>query len=493
MRILIFSNAYKPTVSGVVTSIALFHQGLIEAGHDVHIIVPEYADYEDEEPYVFRFPALELPDQLDLSLVIPFKTARAPTVRGIKPTLIHSQHPFVMGGLAAAFARDLNLPLVFTFHTRYDVYAQKYVPIVPDLAGMVTEEIVKRYLEKCTHVVAPTPSVRDLILRDYETGVPVTVVPTPVDLSQYHDLEPQRVRAALGLENAELLLYVGRLADEKNLDFLLQAFARIVAERPQARLVLVGKGPHERGLQRLAQRLDLDGRAIFTGPVPHGEVPHYAAAADLFVFPSVTETQGLVLIEAMAAGAPVVAVKAPASVDVLAEGGGLLVPAQEDAFAAAVLELLADGPRRLAMGERAAQAVQRYAIPAATARLVEVYEAAVAAGPRPISRPLEKILGLPRELKTAGETWREVGNQFRALGEGLSTAFRTAWEGEEAGRYLPDIRAGLEAMLKEIDQAIQTGAKSPPEKPAPAQSPGAARPENKAGSTSRMSAKPDKS
>ena len=140
-----------------------------------------------------------------------------------------------MGDLATAFARDLNLPLVFTFHSRYDEYAQRYVPIAPELAGIVAEEIIKRYLEKCAHVVAPTPSIRDFILQSYDADVPVTVVPTPVNLSLYHDLAPERVRAALGLENVEVLLYVGRLAKEKSLDFLLRAFARIVTQRPQAR------------------------------------------------------------------------------------------------------------------------------------------------------------------------------------------------------------------------------------------------------------------
>lgn len=382
MRVVIFSNTYKPVVSGVVTSIALFRRGLIEAGHDVHIIAPEYEDYEGEEPYVFRFPALSLPERLDLSVVIPFKTTMAHTVRGIKPTLIHSQHPFVMGDLAAAFARDLNLPLVFTLHSHYDEYAQRYIPIAPELASIVTEEIVRRYLEKCAHVVAPTPSTRDSILRVLATDVPVTVVPTPVDLSLYHDLDPQRVRAALGLENAELLLYVGRLAEEKNLDFLLRAFARIVTARPQARLLLVGKGSRERRLRRMARKLDLGEQVIFTGAIPHDEVPHYAAAADLFVFSSVAETQGLVLIEAMAAGTPAVAVETPALMDVLAEGGGLLVPGREDGFAEGVLGLLADEPRRRALGEQAARAARRYDILAATARLLTVYEAAIAAGPR---------------------------------------------------------------------------------------------------------------
>jgi glycosyltransferase involved in cell wall biosynthesis len=272
----------------------------------------------------------------------------------------------------------------------------------------------------------------------------------------YHDLEPRRVRADLGLEEAELLLYVGRLSEEKDLDFLLRAFARVAAERPQARLLLVGRGLSERGLRRVARKLDLGERVIFNGPVRHGEIPHYVAAADLFVFASQVDTQGLVLIEAMAAGTPVVAVEAPGPMDALAEGGGLLVPAQEEAFAGAVLALLADEPHRRALGERAARVVQRYTIPSVTARLVNVYEEAIAAGPRPV----KKMLGLRREQKTTTETWREVGGQIRSLGESLTAVFSTAWEGngDEARRHLRDMRSVLEAMIKEIDQEIQTDA-----------------------------------
>jgi 1,2-diacylglycerol 3-alpha-glucosyltransferase len=453
MRVLIFSNSYKPTISGVVTSIALFRQGLVEAGCDVHIIVPEYEDYQDEEPYVFRFPALDLPEQVDFSLPLPFKMTMLPTVRGVKPTLIHSQHPFAMGGLATTFARDLDLPLVFTLHSHYDVYARRYIPIVPKLAGVVAEEIVKRYLDKCTHVIAPTPSIRDFILSEYETSVPVTVVPTPVDLSMYRDLEPQRVRADLGVEGAELLIYVGRLAEEKDLDFLLQAFARVLSERPQARLLLVGKGLSERSLRRMAQKLRLGERVVFSGPIGHREVPHYVAAADLFVFTSQVDTQGLVLIEAMAAGTPVLAVEAPGPADVLARGGGLLVPARREAFAGTVLALLADEPRRRALGEQAARVAQEYAVPAVTDRLIDVYREAVAAGPRPV----KKVLDLLSEQSTAAETWREIGNQIRSLGESLSAAFSISREEEETRRHLQDMRSGLEEMIKEIDREIRTG------------------------------------
>jgi 1,2-diacylglycerol 3-alpha-glucosyltransferase len=382
MRIVMFTNSYKPTISGVVRSIDVFRQGLIAAGHGVYIIAPEHEDYEDEEAHVFRFPALELPERLDLSLVLPFKTPMAPTVRGIKPHVIHSQHPFVMGGLASAFARDLKLPLVFTFHTRYDEYAQQYVPLAPKLAGMLTAEVVGWYLKKCASVVAPTLSVRDLIWREYGSDVPVTVVPTPIDMSAYDNLDPMRIRAALKLEDAQVLLYLGRLVGEKNLDFLLRAFARIAPQRPQARLLMVGEGMHRRELQHMAHKLGLGERVLFPGSIPHSEVPHYAAAADLFVFPSLTDTQGLVLVEAMAAGTPAVAVEAPGSIDVLAEGGGVLAPPQEEPFAEAVLGLLVDDSRRRAMGEQAARMAQRYNIPVVTERLLEVYEAAIAAGPR---------------------------------------------------------------------------------------------------------------
>lgn len=378
MRIIIFTNSYKPTVSGVVRSVDTFRKGLSAAGHGVYVIAPQREDYEDEEADVFRFPALELPERLDLSLVIPFKTQMSPTVRGIKPNVIHSQHPFVMGGLAAAFARDLKLPLVFTFHTRYDEYAQQYIPLAPKLADMLAVEVVGRYLEKCTMIVAPTVSVRDLIWREYRDDVPVTVVPTPIDLSAYHDLDPGSVRAALKLEEAEVLLYLGRLVGEKNLDFLLRAFARIAPQRPQARLLMAGEGTHKRELQHMAQKLGLGERVLFPGSIPHGEVPHYAAVADLFVFPSLTDTQGLVLIEAMAAGIPAVAIEAPGSTDVLAEGGGVLVPPREEMFAEAMLGLLIDNSRRRAMGEQAARVAQNYSLPTVTERLLQVYEAAIA-------------------------------------------------------------------------------------------------------------------
>lgn len=456
MRILIFSNAYKPAVSGVVTSITHFRQGLIEAGHEVHIIAPEYGDYQDEEPYIFRVPSIDLTSQLGISLPIPFKVWIETTVRGIRPEVIHSQHPVVLGDLAAVISRDLQVPLVFTFHSRYEEYAQKYVPLMPEFAGLVTEEVVSGFLENCTHIVAPTPSIRDLIHQKYEVDVPVSVVPTPVDLNQYQSLEPQRIRTSLRLEGTEVLLYVGRLAEEKNLNFLLTAFARIIHQRPQVRLLLVGSGPKEKALKRLVKKKQLIGKVIFAGPIPHSEVPHYVASADLFVFPSETETQGLVLAEAMAAGTPVVAVDAPSSADVLKSGGGLLVPAREEDFAEVVLGLLADKPQLRELSEQAKRVAQQYSISAASACLLKVYQAAIAAGPRPV----KKALALSRGRGIVVETWRESIKQFQAIGDKLSTAFHSARRAEDEQQYLQTMRHGLEEMINNIDRATHSAKNS---------------------------------
>lgn len=372
-RVIFFSNAYKPTLSGVVTSINMFRRGLIDAGHDVHIVAPVYEDYQDEEPYIFRFPAMDLTNWVDASLALPLRTPMEATVRGIKATVIHSQHPFLMGALAVEFANDYQIPLVYTFHTLYDAYAQKYVPIVHDFIGKMTDDFIRGYLEKCTHIVAPTPSIKELIRDKYVTQIPISVVPTPIDLSIYKDISPGSLRAKLGLQNAEILLFLGRISEEKNLDFLLKAFKEILNERPSVKLLVVGKGPSLNSVERSAGELGISGEVMFVGAVAHEDVPNYVAAADVFVFPSEVETQGLVLVEAMAAGTPAVAVITTGSKDVLAQGGGILVPSEVGAFKKAALELLTKPDYHEAMSKRAQEIASTYTIEAATAKLELVY------------------------------------------------------------------------------------------------------------------------
>ncbi len=374
MRIAVFTNAYKPAISGVVTSISLFRQGLHAAGHVTHIFAPDYEDYQDEEPYVFRLPALDLSEQLNVSLVLPLRNLVELTLRGIQPALIHSQHPVWMGDLAATCARALGIPLIFTFHTQYEQYAQHYSPIAGKLAGHLTEERVRRYLKQCSHIIAPTETIRTMIASTFGVGERVTVIPTPVDLARFQTAGPGQVRSQLKLEGEEMLLYVGRIAEEKGLDMLLSAFAVVHAQRPQTHLVLVGSGPYETEAMELVHQLGLHDSTTFVGAVPHAEIAPYYAAADLFVFSSTTETQGLVLLEALAAGTPVVAVKAPGAVDVIESGGGRLTEADEDDLAQGIVQVLGQDGELERLALEGARVVERYSIAAATERMLAVYE-----------------------------------------------------------------------------------------------------------------------
>ena len=298
LRIAMLSNFYKPMVSGVVTSISLFRKGLIARGHDVHVFTTEVSDYEDENPYIYRIPALiDLSASYEMALALPLTGLMRQTIKGIKPHLLHSHHPVWVGDLAIKYAKELKLPLVFTFHTRYDDYMSQNVPILSDLAWQVAHDVVQNYLEQCTHVIAPTESIKQALYSGYEVDAPVTVLPTPIDLEQYTHLDPASIRRKYALENRQVLLYLGRISNEKNLDLLLRTFVRLAAQNPQVVLMIVGRGPYSDVLKELAASLCVKDRVIFAGMVPHEWVPHYMAAADLFVFPSRSETQGLVIVE----------------------------------------------------------------------------------------------------------------------------------------------------------------------------------------------------
>lgn len=381
MRIAIFTNAYKPAISGVVTSIALFREGLAERGHEAHIFAPSYEGYEDEEAYIFRFPALDLSRQINAALVWPFRNLIEPALRGVKPALIHSQHPLWMGDFAAGFARDLGIPLVFTFHSQYEKYAQVYSPLAPQLAERITEQLIGRYLKGCAHLIVPTESVREHVLANYDVEAGVSVVPTPVDLERFRPHRPQLLRRELLRGGDHLLLYIGRMAKEKGLDMLLQTFAQIEAKVPGTRLALVGTGPYLDALRELAAELGLEGSAFFVGPVAHEKTVDYYAAADLFLFSSASETQGVVLIEAMASGTPIVALEAPGSRDVLSEGGGVLVRGGARDLAETTIALLKQPGRRAELGEQGRESAERFSVSNATDQLLEAYAAALEHAP----------------------------------------------------------------------------------------------------------------
>ena len=320
MHIAYFTNFYLPVVNGVVRSVQSFRDALSSMGHNVFVFAQE-DNYEDTEPFIFRYPSLPLPG------VIPAAIPMSPFIDQLIPKLkldvIHTHHPILLGQTAATKARDLNLPLVFTFHTQYQEYTH-YIPFsqeqFQDFVKTRVMNWMREFMRKCQHIVIPSESMRSILVNDYGLADRFTVIPTGIDVTPYKQANGSALRQQWNWPDDKVIVSAGRLAEEKNWVTLLNAFAITQKSQPNIRLVLIGDGPQSEALKQLAGELGITDRVLFTGKIPFTDVPSYLKAADLFAFASITETQGLVTLEAMASGLPVVAVDASGTKDILEEG-----------------------------------------------------------------------------------------------------------------------------------------------------------------------------
>lgn len=356
MKIGFFTDSFRPYTSGVVRSIELFAREFTTRGHEVYVFGPDYPLLHcPREEKVFRFASIPAPTFPDFALPIPISVQLGPTIRRIGLDIIHVHSPFLLGRLGARAARRYNLPLVFTFHTLYDQYVH-YLPLAQDTSRRLVEVIGRDFCNRCDLVVTPSQLVANYLLR---IGVhsPLRTVPTGVDLNEFRDADPRWLHEIYGIgKDQKILLFVGRLAKEKNVIFLLRAFRVVLDSFPEAHLVMVGKGPLQEYLARLVGELGIKGSVTFTGVLPRHKIVHCYAGADLFVFPSVTETQGLVIGEAKACGVPVVAIRAygPAEM-VIHREDGILTDLSLSAFVDAILEILQDEALHSAMSAKALQ------------------------------------------------------------------------------------------------------------------------------------------
>jgi glycosyltransferase involved in cell wall biosynthesis len=378
MHIALFTNTYHPVVSGVVRSVSAFRQALTDLGHIVFVLSQHASNYEDNEPFIFRYPAFELPIHNRFPVTIPVSAFIDKLLPSLKLDVIHSHHPFLLGQTAARKAGELQLPLVFTFHTRYRDYSH-YI----SLNQTVVKEIIDRwlgvYMHQCQHIVVPSESIRKLLADLYGVHDRVSVIPTGIDLRPYQTKNNRRhFRQQKGWGDDRVLISVGRLAKEKNWHILLDAAAEVMSTLPDARLVIMGEGEERHSLEDQARQLGIAERVELPGAIPFAEVPQHLFAADLFCFASITETQGLVTLEAMAADLPVVAVDASGTSDVINhEVEGLLTENSAQALAQAIVRTLHDDHLCNSLRAAARAKVQAYDIRRQAERLTAVYEQAV--------------------------------------------------------------------------------------------------------------------
>jgi glycosyltransferase involved in cell wall biosynthesis len=378
MHIAHYTNTYYPVVSGVVRSVSAFRRALTDLGHTVFVFSQHASQYEDQEPFVFRYPAIELPVHNNFPIIIPMSSHVDWLLPALKLDVIHAHHPFLLGQTAARKAEEHELPFVFTFHTRYRDYSH-YVSLNQTIVKEVIDRWLGVYMQQCQHVVVPSESIQQLLFDLYGIDERVTVIPTGIDLTPY--AKPPDIgefRQQKGWGDDKVLISVGRLAKEKNWHLLLKAAAEVIGTIPNARLVILGDGEERDSLQKLAEELGIADRVELPGSVPFTEVPQHLFAADLFCFASITETQGLVTLEAMAANLAVVAVAGSGTSDVIShEVEGLLTENDAQALAQAIIRALQDDGLRQSLQDAALAKARTFDMKQQAQRLTAVYEQAI--------------------------------------------------------------------------------------------------------------------
>jgi 1,2-diacylglycerol 3-alpha-glucosyltransferase len=388
MRVLFISDVYFPRVNGVSTSIRTFRADLTTLGVESTLVAPGY-DRTPEEPdmHVVRVSSARVPGDPEDRRMKSGAVARAlEQLASDNFDLVHIHTPFVAHYAGVRFARRRGIPVVATYHTFFEEYLHHYVPLMPRLIGRV---LARRFTRsQCAQVaalVAPSEPMRALLL-EYGVKTRIEVIPTGLPADRYVQGNGKRFREAHRIpKDRPLLLYVGRVAHEKNIDFLLLAFTELQRTRPDVMFAIAGEGPALNHLQAQVARLGLNSQVFFIGYLAReGELADCYAAADVFVFASRTETQGLVLLEALAQGRPVVSTAHLGTTSILQAGcGARVAPERPEAFAQAIADVLEDPERAARLSEQAHSYAQTWASSRMAARLASLYQDLIKSATQP--------------------------------------------------------------------------------------------------------------
>ena len=372
LRIAMFSDSALPILNGVSISVdALVHE-LRNQGHSVHVYAPRCPRHRDSDPNTFRFRAIGTPWMPNYPIPYPPFYRKLIQFRRHEYDLIHTHTPFVTGLVGLRWAESHELPIVSTYHTLYDRYAH-YLKWAPK--RYVRFRIAKHtnfYYNRVDHVITPSIAAYKW-LRRHSVSTPISVIPTGLRGRGFHHRSEMRQELGIPPEQ-KVMLYVGRLAKEKNLKLLLEMAAMAMREEPTARLWLVGDGPYRTECTTIARNLGIGDRVRFVGFVPRMDVDRYYSAADLFVFSSVTETQGLVVQEALSHGVPAIAVAGGgASAGIIGGHNGFIVRNDPRPFADAVVRVLKDHDLRDRLSENATRSVREMGVGQMADRMQQVY------------------------------------------------------------------------------------------------------------------------
>lgn len=373
MRIGMMVDLYKPHISGVTIYVEINRKYLEQMGHDVFVFTfSGDKDYIDDEPNVYRSPGLPIAEGFAINIVHRRDIKRVIQTMDI----VHVHHPFISGQLALRYCRPLNIPVVFTNHTRYDLYAQTYAPVLTkEISQTFIQTYLPRFCSRVDMVVSPSRGMAD-ILRALKIDVPITVVPNGVDIMKFRQAPDPGKREKLGFSNKDVLfIYAGRLATEKNLPLVIKSFNAVAQSVDNAHLLIVGGGAVEDLLKEMTNQTPSASRIHFTGRIPYDALPDYLAMCDVFVTASTSEVHPLSVIEAMATGLPVLGIDSPGIGDTVQDGvTGLLSTDDPMVFTAKMMRLCLDWKLREKLSLAALEASDQYSIENTGAIMLSHYE-----------------------------------------------------------------------------------------------------------------------
>ena len=375
MRIAMFSDSYYPYISGVTRAVAVAKETLSSMGHEVSVFCPAYPGCVGEEG-VHRLPSFRAPTNAGYYVAYPFFPRLAHWVAHAKPDVIHIHSPFNLGRAGFRVGRRLGIPVVFTYHTMYNMYAH-YVPLFGGSVSGIVEGLAFQVARSVDAVVTPSSVLADY-LRTHAVTSPLFPIPNGINVAEFQSGDPAYLRDTLNIPpGGKIILTCSRLGIEKNVETLLRSFA-LASQKADATLVLVGDGPLRASLESLTLSLGVKERTRFAGSVPPARMPDFYAGADMFLFASLTDTQGLVVVEAKAAGLPAVAVGALGVKDMVEHGvDGFLCRNDPAELAQKTVDLLSQPDTLSTMKAAAERNAYRFSRETSAAKLLDCYRSVV--------------------------------------------------------------------------------------------------------------------
>jgi glycosyltransferase involved in cell wall biosynthesis len=398
MRIVMFTDAYWPRVNGVTVSVDSFSHALIAAGNEVLIVCSSYPDSLNETNSLFdihekkNVPKIVRVPSMTAFITKEDRLAKLnkwfwvfKQVENFNPDIIHINSEVVIAEFGFWYAKIHKLPAIYTFHTMWEEYGPNYLPMFPVfLVRLFIRSVLKNIIRRSYRVIVPTPQI-ETVVRKYRPNVNTFMLPTGIETELFIHEESDVIAFRKKLEEMfpqlkgkRLLLFAGRVVREKNISFLLNILPTILADHPNVVLLIAGNGPDMDYFQSEVRKMELENNCVFLGYLERSDLAKIYAISEIFLFPSLTDTQGLVTLEAMFSGTPVVAIGALGTLMVMGgDNGGFMVENDAEQFTGRVLELLGDPELRSRKSAEARIHARPWSIEELTKKLVAFYKSVI--------------------------------------------------------------------------------------------------------------------